>query len=503
MTIELMKHQRVGGQWFLEQQDYPYYNLGSTDGDFTLKGGISWLLGDAPRVGKTLTAIHTDAQLREYDDVWDETAPTLIVCPPQVMSVWADALESYYPIVNVAVVDRPKRQFWKYALENNYTFYICNYDTLPLEIDLMKKIKWFHVIVDECHNVKGRHTPKKPVKRSKALRDLKTRHKGATSGTPADNAPQDMWNILNWLWPKDWSSYWRFVDECFETFTNPNTGYKIIKRVNPDMLNLHYWPKLEGKYLRRTRADVSDNLPKITYQEIKVPMSAKMIKAYEEYEEQNMTSLDSVYGGEIDLLSGYDVVVHSRLQQLAIGECEIVEDEEGKWDEDLDMFVPTQKLYLKEGKSPKLDSLVEFAKDDGQPLVVFCQHPDTANKLHAQLIASKISSVRYTGGAMESAKFKNGAAQVIVGTFGKMREGIDLAREDGGTVCFIDRASRTKWNVQAEARVENIKMPGQNINVIDFNSYIPNREKPTIDQTRRARFTVKNEDIELMTNRPS
>lgn len=67
------------------------------------------------------------------------------------------------------------------------------------------------VVVDEAHRMKDRKT----LTAQAIMKFKKVPRRIAVTGTPCTNKPWDVWTILNWLRPKEYSSYWNFVNEYF------------------------------------------------------------------------------------------------------------------------------------------------------------------------------------------------------------------------------------------------------------------------------------------------
>lgn len=79
--------------------------------------------------------------------------------------------------------------------------------------DILKKIEWTTIIVDECHHIKGRGS-----QRFQALESLATKAENLylLSGTPVDGKPQELWPYLYLIDSRLFNSYWRFA----RTFTH-------------------------------------------------------------------------------------------------------------------------------------------------------------------------------------------------------------------------------------------------------------------------------------------
>src|SRR2546428_13496177 len=154
-------------------------------------------------LGKTIEAMMLDATKRTWKDT--DSAKTLILAPLTPVGSWEDHYARFMPEYKVYALDPKNRSAFLHAVEqDSANIYIMHWDALRLMPELADKF-WFHVIGDEIHKIKNRK-----AQVTRALKKIKTANKLGLSGTPADNSPQDLWSILNWLYPKTFSSYWRF-----------------------------------------------------------------------------------------------------------------------------------------------------------------------------------------------------------------------------------------------------------------------------------------------------
>jgi SNF2 family DNA or RNA helicase len=75
-------------------------------------------------------------------------------------------------------------------------YVITNYDTVRLHWRWFQKHHWYHVIVDEAHNIK---TP--TALRTRVVKAPNAYARIALSGTPIYNRPNDLWSLLHFLEP--------------------------------------------------------------------------------------------------------------------------------------------------------------------------------------------------------------------------------------------------------------------------------------------------------------
>jgi SNF2 family DNA or RNA helicase len=161
------------------------------------------------------------------------------------------------------------------------------------------------VILDEAHKIKN-------PKSANAAAIFKTRgvpYRLALTGTPAQGKPYDVFSILKFLFPDDFRSYWKFIDEYFiiEDRTVYQNGkprtFKYYERFKPGM------DKELQKYLatfstQRKRKDVMPWLPDKFYQRVRLSPTKEQKKYLKELEDTYRTG-DIVTTGTLDRLVRY------------------------------------------------------------------------------------------------------------------------------------------------------------------------------------------------------
>ena len=185
--------------------------------------------------GKTRLAIAIDLVRRE------KGSKTLVICPTAaVRNVWVAKLEELTDLA-VGVIDPVNRakSFFDFVA-NDKDVLIIHWAALRL-IPELKQISWHHIIADEAHRICNRKT-----QTSVFLKQIKAKYKTALTGTPTDGRPDKLWSILNWLYPKQYTSFWKFNKEYSVMDIVYPGGYRVfIKPKNID--------KLRDDQGRRTR----------------------------------------------------------------------------------------------------------------------------------------------------------------------------------------------------------------------------------------------------------
>src|SRR5215469_295759 len=456
------------------------------------------LIADDMGLGKTYEGVARDIELRNPHIYGGH--PTLIVAPAgSHWNTWVKTIvELLGPNTIIWVIDRKKRMLLDYALrkaikEGGWPRYvIIHYEALRL-MPVLKEIEWFHIIADEVHRIKNR-----TAQQTRALKALKTKYKTGISGTPADDKPQDFWSVLNWLWPKDFRSYWRFVKETcvVEQQSAMGRSFKKVVGVNPvgaaEMLSTIY-----PCYLRRKKSEVGIDLPKKTYTERFVTLPPGQRKAYDEMRREMIAWVGE--NRDKPLAAGAVVAQLVRLQQFALASVdfeEVYEQDPVFRGPGVEPWRHLRSKVTLVDPSVKLDELEEII--DGNPdesIVVFSQSRSMSHLAVRRLEARGIVARPYTGSVSQhdrdlyETNFQAGHIQVLCGTIAAGGESITLHRSS--TVVFFDRHWNPTKNRQAEDRAHRI---GQihPVQVIDIMA------RDTVDLGRKTRIANKWKALEYI-----
>jgi SNF2 family DNA or RNA helicase len=337
-----------------------------------------------------------------------------------------------------------KQKFLK-SLNEPYQVYIMNYDALRIiEADL-KKVRWFHIIADEAHKIKNRQ-----AKMSKSLKRIKdVRYKTAMSGTFAPNWPHDLWSVLNWLYPKQFGSFWNFYKEYVEyEVVYPQGFHKVTGVKNEAQLRALIEPFFV-RHLKKQQCckhhpeGVTPEIPDKYGEDIWVDLLPVQRKAYD----QMNKDLIAWVGEQEDtpLIAPVVIAKLVRLQQFAVGYAEINEFGEVRLSE----------------PSSKLDYVMEILEDNpNKQFVVFSQFTQAINLLGKRMEKEGIPHVLFTGQTPDAVRsdlieeFQTGKRRVFAGNIKAGGVGIDLFA--ASTVIFLDRSWQPGENVQAEDRLHRI-----------------------------------------------
>lgn len=431
------------------------------------------LLCDDTGGGKTVTSIALIQQ------IWDagEVGPVLIVT--KSFAVWIEhLLKMGIEEDRIHVIDKTRRAPFVQQLnmiERNPAklhFYIMHWEALPLGdvVPVLHRVRWLCVIGDEAHKAKNRK-----AQRTRSLKRLRTRFKIAATATPGDNATPDIWSLLNWLYPKKYSSYWRWVRHYIEC-TEHWKGYTIYGGPIEERIP-EFQKEIEPFYIGRSLSEIDDSVPDMVYSSTHVDMSAKQAESYANIVKEQMTWL-----GDDLLVAATQLEASQRMHQLAnsYGHLEIG----SRWKTINGERVKVDKYSVRlEEPSSKLDRLMEILEGElfdvdctlnvpdeflivdaallpiKEPVVIFTTYRDMVEMACRRMFESGISYVSAMGGseltADEAAKiFQHGDVRVFIGTADTIGESITLTR---ARVCiYIDVHWSPRVKKQCDGRIRRI-----------------------------------------------
>lgn len=457
------------------------------------------LCGDDMGTGKTVEALALDLRRRtkQLNGYKQTDCKTLIIAPATVLSSWADHIKRIWPAGRTAVINPKNRQDLINKLQQPYHYYVVHWEALRL-VEELRSVHWWHIIADEVHRAKN---PKS--QQTQGLKKLRTSYKTALSGTPADNAPQDLWSILNWLYPKVWSSHNRFDNyfvkiqthnkgACFAIMTKedgteePCGGYhkgtfkKVTGVAHIDELSEAIAPY----YIRRLKEEVIDDLPEKYYSEIKVQLAPRQRRIYDQMRSEMLAWVGK---HESEPIAAPIVVAQLiRLKQFALAFAEL--EWFTKRNRETGEVEEFTRVKLSEPSS-KLDVVMEKIQDNpDKQVVVFSESKQAIHLLVTRLRAANVSHVVLTGDTPQTSRgglvnaFQAGRARIFAGTIHAGGEGITLTA--ASTVIFLDRTWNPSKNRQAEDRLHRIGQENA-VEVIDVVA------EDTVDRGRLQMIKLK------------
>jgi SNF2 family DNA or RNA helicase len=448
------------------------------------------LLADEMGTGKT---IQTIAALELKGD---EALPALVICPNSVKMPWFKAIKNWHSKARPYVVTGSAGQRKKIIEEAQHdpnAIVIINIESVRLfsrltsfgsvrlnrcrECDkvngqesissskcevhqkLFNTFGFKTVILDEAHRIKD-PTSKQTRACWAVGRGDSVTWRIALTGTPLANHPGDLWSIMHFIEPEEFSNKSKFVSRyCLQSW-NSFGGLDIVG-VNPST-KTELFKILDPRMRRITKDLVLKDLPPKIRSVHYVEMTPKQRKAYNELDDNLITRL---HDGSL-VVAPNNLVAATRHIQLASAYMNVIKPDETD---------PTTWVYRMCDPSPKLDALEEIIADLelSKSFVVAAESRQLIELASARLEKAKIRHMLITGNVnqyeRESALelFQSGKIRALLFTIKAGGTGLTMTAAD--TMIFLQRSWSMVDNLQAEDRVHRIGSEQHSaINYIDI-----------------------------------
>ncbi|WP_232370860.1 DEAD/DEAH box helicase [Desulfogranum marinum] len=231
--------------------------------------GIGACLADDMGLGKTLQAITVILSLADK-------GPTLVVAPTSVCMNWETEVTKFAPTFKIHQFLSQNRED---TIENlgKFDLLITSYTLLQQEIDLLEKVQWQSVVLDEAQAIKNAAT-----KRSRAAMRLNARFRLITTGTPIENHLGELWNLFSFVNRGLLGTYKQFNSRFgipIEKYHDRDARRSLKKLIRPFML-------------RRIKSQVLDELPPRTEITLRVEMQPEELQFYEALRQQAIENIE-------------------------------------------------------------------------------------------------------------------------------------------------------------------------------------------------------------------
>jgi non-specific serine/threonine protein kinase len=254
--------------------------------------GVKWLVGhyrhgfgaclaDDMGLGKTLQTIAvllhaktfasgedgSGAQLDLFQSYKSDLKPlqALIILPASLVFNWQQELMRFAPSLFVYAHSGPKRLKDARAM-SGYDVVLTTYHTARADLELLRKINWHYMVLDESQQIKNRDSEV-----SKVVRSLEAQNKISLSGTPIENSLADLWTQMEFINPDTLGTFRSFKEE----FLNP------IEKQDDAKARERLFSRVRPFFMRRTKEQVAPELPELTRQIFYSEMQGEQRKRYE------------------------------------------------------------------------------------------------------------------------------------------------------------------------------------------------------------------------------
>ena len=291
--------------------------------------GAGVCLADDMGLGKT---VQTIALLLEQS----ENGASLIVAPSSVVPNWRNELQRFAPTLNLTVLNQSEDRTKDIKDAKAGDVVIITYGLLHIQQEDLIEREWNVVCLDEAHIIKNANT-----KMSKAAMQLKAQRKVILTGTPIQNHLAELWNLFQFINPGLLGSSEHFKKKFIQPIegNNDKSRQSQLRRLISPFL------------LRRTKAEVIDELPAKNEIKLPVELSSEEMAMYEVRRRDTEEKLRENKTDKMSMLAEI-----TRLRQMACS-CALVDE---KWK------LPSSKVLA-------FIDLAESLNDSGNRALVFSQ----------------------------------------------------------------------------------------------------------------------------------
>ncbi|XP_047544601.1 chromodomain-helicase-DNA-binding protein 7 isoform X1 [Vanessa atalanta] len=452
-------------QW-AQLKESPLYKGGNTLRPYQLEG-LNWLLfswhnnrncilADEMGLGKTIQS------LTFVNSVWEYgiRGPFLIIAPLSTIPNWQREFEGWTEM-NVIVYHGSQQsksmlQEYEFYYKNEkgepikeitkFNVLITTFEIIVTDFQELKSFNWRLCVIDEAHRLKNRN-----CKLLEGLRQLHLEHRVLLSGTPLQNNVNELFSLLNFLEPSQFSSSDAFLTE-FGQLRSESEVVKLQALLKPMML-------------RRLKEDVEKTLAPKEETIIEVELTNIQKKYYRAILERNFSFLQKGIAAAANIPNLMNTMMELRKccihpYLLNGAEDQIQFDYKQANGEDKEAYY--KALIQSSGKMVLVDKLLPKLKAGGHRVLIFSQMVRCLDILEDYLLFRKYPFERIDG------RIRGNLRQEAIDRFSKPDSdrfvfllctkagglGINLTAAD--TVIIYDSDWNPQNDLQAQARCHRI-----------------------------------------------
>lgn len=337
----------------------PYQERGYAWMYHNMRLGFGSILADDMGLGKTLQVITLLQKLKEENPTCKRHA--MVITPTGLLANWQAEFQRFAPSLSVFLYHGAKRDLKEFS----HDIMLTSYGLIRSDIDMLKKLKWQVVVIDEAQNIKNNDTAQ-----SKAVRSVKADVHIAMSGTPVENRLSEYWSIMDFAN----KGYLGTIKSFKEEYANPIQNYgdmdcadRFRKITSPMMM----------RRLKTDKAIINDLPDKIEQDEFAMltPQQAALYKKVLEESMKVIEGFDETDSKQLFERQGIILQMMLALKQVCNHPTQYLKD--GK-------FVPSLS-----GKTEMLLDLVDSIVESGEKVLVFTQFKEMGDMLQ-RFIAERI-----------------------------------------------------------------------------------------------------------------
>ncbi|GMT28219.1 hypothetical protein PFISCL1PPCAC_19516, partial [Pristionchus fissidentatus] len=434
--------------------------------------GVSWLLycyhnrqncilADEMGLGKTVQTITFLSKVWEYGI----HGPFLIVVPLSTVHNWSREFETWTDM-NVVVyhgsaASRQTLQFYEFnyheppeddpAAKNwrpnmmKLDAIITTFEMVVTDNEILRKIPYRICVIDEAHRLKNRNCKLL----TSGLSSFKMEHSVLLTGTPLQNNMDELFSLLHFLHPAQFSSAQSFLEQFGQCQTDEQVQ-KLQEMLKPMML-------------RRLKEDVEKTLQAKQETIVEVQLSDTQKKYYRAILERNFSHLCKGSNApalmnammELRKCCNHPFLIQGAEEQIA-SEFKLLNPQ---WDDDK---VQQRSLVLASGKMVLMEKLLPKLKQDGHKVLIFSQMVKVLDLIEEFLVSQQYTFERIDGnvrGDLRQAaidRYSKPGSDRFVFLLCTRAGGLGINLTAADTVIIFDSDWNPQNDLQAQARCHRI-----------------------------------------------
>ncbi len=420
------------------------------------------LFADEPGLGKTCQAIGVINCIPEIKRI-------LVICPASLKLNWRRELERW--LVRKRTIFIADSKVFPELLD---AVIIINYDVIAKHRDAIRDTEWDYLICDEAHYLKNPDAKRTQVvfgyrfKKKEGLTDLPpvtAKFKALLTGTPICNRPKELYPLINFLDPINWSSWWKYAARYCDA--GAHNAFNCDGASNLEELQ----DRLRSSIMiRRLKRDVLTELPPKTRRVVEFAPTGEMLELAKE--ERAQFSSEEEYQSHVDSLLTKPIVGQRATYR--------------------------KRCAIAKVQMPAVLSYLDDAVEESGKVIVFCWHVEVYTLLRAHFgpraVGMNGSTPQQDRQVAVDSFQHSPAIQVIVGNIITMGTGHTLTAASRVIMVELDDVP---GNVtQAEDRAHRI---GQRDNVLVEHLIVTG----TIDAHMARNIVAKQEVIDAALDKQS
>ncbi|QTD40055.1 DEAD/DEAH box helicase [Sporosarcina sp. Te-1] len=158
--------------------------------------GLGGILADDMGLGKTVQSIAFI--LSEQKAIRRAKQPVLIVCPSSLTYNWQQELAKFAPSLKAVIVDGDRKKRMKlWQSDQEADVLITSYPLVRRDIQWIEKMTFHALFLDEAQAIKNPITLT-----ARSVKKIRAAHRFALTGTPVENALEELWSIYHVILPE-------------------------------------------------------------------------------------------------------------------------------------------------------------------------------------------------------------------------------------------------------------------------------------------------------------